>query len=192
MTDHDQLSIRFERDAVPQLNALRRHALRLTHNAVDADDLLQETAAKAFAAFGNFEEGSNLAGWLYRIMVNAHISEHRKRARRPALQLTETISDRDMLAHGEQAGGAASSPEEYVLARFGDPAIATAMRSLSEVYRTTVYYADVEGLTFREVAARLDVPIGTVMSRLHRGRKQLREALRSTAADVGYSLPEAA
>ena len=192
MTDHDQLSVRFERDAVPQLTALRRHALRLTRDAGDADDLLQETAVKAFAAFDGFQEGSNLAGWLYRIMVNAHISEHRKRARRPALQLTESISDRDMLAHGEHSGGAPRSPEEHVLARLGDPAIASAMRNLTEVYRTTIYYADVEGLTFREVAARMDVPIGTVMSRLHRGRKQLREALRGTAVGVRYSLPDAA
>ncbi|MEW5809343.1 MAG: sigma-70 family RNA polymerase sigma factor [Actinomycetota bacterium] len=191
MTDHRQLTERFERDAVPLLRQLRGHAVRLTRDPMSAEDLLQETAVKAFAAFGGFREGTNLAGWLYRIMVNAHISEHRKAQRRPALEFTDEFTERQLLGH-QQRSGTAASPEEQVVAMIGDPAIVAAMHSLPEVYRTAVYYADIEGLAFREIAARLDVPIGTVMSRLHRGRTRLRLALRESARAVGYSLPEAA
>ena len=191
MTTTDQLAVRFTRDAVPLLTGLRGHAVRLTRDPDLADDLLQETAAKAFAAFANFTEGTNLAGWLYRIMLNTHIGEYRKGQRRPALQFTDAISDTQMLSHHLRATSA-RSPEDDVLVRLGDPVIAAAMRALPEVYRTAVYYADVEGLTFKEIAARLDVPLGTVMSRLHRGRTQLRRALRDTARAVGYSLPDAA
>ncbi len=191
MTGHRQLTERFERDAVPLLRQLRGHAVRLTRDPVSADDLLQETAARAFASFGGFREGTNLAGWLYRIMVNVHISEHRKAQRRPTLEFTDEFSERQLLGH-HQRSGTEHSPESQVLAMIGDPAIAAAMRSLPEVYRTAVYYADVEGLAVRDVAERLDVPIGTVMSRVHRGRKRLRLALRETARAVGYSVPEAA
>jgi len=170
---------------------MRSYAVRLTRDPVSADDLLQETAAKAFAAFGGFQEGTNLAGWLYRIMVNVHISEHRKAQRRPTLEFTDEFSERQLLGH-HQRSGTEHSPETQVLAMLGDPAIAAAMRSLPEVYRIAVYYADVEGLAIRDVAERLDVPIGTVMSRVHRGRKRLRLALRETARAVGYSVPEAA
>ncbi len=124
-------------------------------------------------------------------MVNTHIGEYRKVQRRPALQFTDAITDTQMLAHHQRAASA-RSPEDDVLVRLGDPAVVAAMRSLPEVYRTAVFYADVEGLTFREIAVLLDVPIGTVMSRLHRGRTQLRRALRDTARAVGYSLPDAA
>lgn len=191
MTGRRQLTERFERDAVPLLRQMRGHAVRLTRDPVSAEDLLQETAAKAFAAFDGFCEGTNLAGWLYRIMVNAHISEHRKAQRRPALEFTDEFSERQLLGHHRRAG-VAGSTEEQVLALIGDPAIAAAMHSLPEKYRTAIYYADVEGLAFREIATRLDIPIGTVMSRLHRGRMRLRLALRDVAASVGYSVPEAA
>ncbi|TRW88972.1 sigma-70 family RNA polymerase sigma factor [Mycolicibacterium sp. 018/SC-01/001] len=136
-------------------------------------------------------EGTNLAGWLYRIMVNVHISEHRKRQRRPALEFTGGFSERRLLDHHQRAG-VARSPEEQVLALIGDPAIAAAMGSLPERCRTAVYHSDIEGLAVREIAALLDVPIGTVMSRVHRGRIRLRLALRDRAASLGYSVPEAA
>lgn len=191
MTDQRQLTERFERDAVPVLHQLRGHAMRLTRHPANAEDLLQETAARAFAAFGGFTEGTNLAGWLYRIMVNAHISEHRKGQRRPALEFTDEFSERQLLDHHHRAC-IADSTEEQVLALIGDPAIAAAMRSLPEKYRIAVYCSDVEGLAVREIAARLDVPIGTVMSRVHRGRIRLRLALRDMAVSVGHSVPEAA
>ncbi|WP_111509262.1 sigma-70 family RNA polymerase sigma factor [Mycobacterium kyogaense] len=191
MTDQRQLTERFEREAVPVLRQLRGHAVRLTRNPLNAEDLLQETAVKAFASFGGFTEGTNLAGWLYRIMVNTHISEHRKGQRRPALEFTDQFSERQLLNH-HQRTGVAQSPEEQVLALIGDPAIAAAMRSLPEHYRTAVYHSDIEGLAVREIAARLEVPIGTVMSRIHRGRTRLRLALRDRAASIGYSVPDAA
>jgi RNA polymerase sigma-70 factor (ECF subfamily) len=154
---------------------------------------LQETAAKAYAAFGSFREGTNLAGWLYRIMLNTHISAYRRQQHRPTLQFTDEFSDGQLLAHSRRANGVArdaGAAEDVALAGTTDPAIIAAMRALPEKYRTAVYYADVEGRKFREIAALTDVPIGTVMSRLHRGRKQLRAVLSGVARDRGYLLPE--
>jgi len=188
----DQLTERFERDAVPLIAGLYRHAFALTRDHADAEDLLQETAAKAYAAFARFQEGSNLGGWLYRIMHNTHISSYRKQQHRPTLHFTDEFSDGQLLAHGGQAGHGVQSTEEVALAGAGDPAIVAAMRGLSEKYRVAVYYADVEGRKFREIAELTGVPIGTVMSRLHRGRKQLRVALSGLAADRGYVLSDAA
>ncbi|MCV7053955.1 sigma-70 family RNA polymerase sigma factor [Mycolicibacterium gilvum] len=174
----------FERDVIPLIRALYPHAYRLTREHADAEDLLQETSVKAYRAFGSavlVGEGTNLAGWLYRIMRNTHLSAYRRRLCRPALQFT-----------GEVTGGVARSTEDVVLTAAGDPAVAAAMRALPEKYRTAVYYADVEGRTFREIAELVDVPIGTVMSRLHRGRTRLRVALADVARDRGYPLFEAA
>lgn len=188
----DQLTDRFERDAMPLIADLYRHAIRLTRDHADAEDLLQETAAKAYAAFASFQEGTNLVGWLYRIMVNTHISAYRRQQHRPTLQFTDEFTDGQLLAHSQRGGSATRSPEEVAIAHTGDPAIAAAMRSLPEKYRTAIYYADIEGRKFREIALLTNVPIGTVMSRLHRGRKQLRDALSDVARDRGYPLPEAA
>ena len=189
---HDaQLTARFERDVVPMISQLYRHAYRLTRDHADAEDLLQETAAKAYAAFDTFHDGTNLAGWLYRIMRNTHISAYRRQLHRPTLQFTDEFSDGQLLAYS-RTSTATGSTEDVVLAGASDPAIAAAMRSLPEKYRTAVYYADVEGRKFREIAALTDVPIGTVMSRLHRGRKQLRDALADIARARGYRLPAAA
>lgn len=188
----DQLTERFERDAVPLIADLYRHAFKLTRGHADAEDLLQETAAKAYAAFAGFQEGTNLAGWLYRIMHNTHISAYRKQQHRPTLQFTDEFSDGQMLAHNGRAGVSVRSTEEVALAGAGDPAIMAAMRALPEKYRVAVYYADIEGRKFREIAELMDVPIGTVMSRLHRGRKQLRSVLSGVATDRGYVLSDAA
>ncbi|MCZ0729391.1 sigma-70 family RNA polymerase sigma factor [Mycolicibacterium iranicum] len=186
---HDELlAHRFERDAVPLFAELYRHAFKLTRDHADAEDLLQETAAKAYAAFGSFTEGTNLIGWLYRIMHNTHISAYRRQQHRPALQFTDEFSDGQLFEHGTEAG----STEDVVLAATTDPAIAAAMRALPEKYRTAVYYADIEGRKFKEIAALMNVPIGTVMSRLHRGRKQLRAVLADLALTRGYPLPDAA
>lgn len=188
----DQLTDRFERDAMPLIADLYRHAIRLTRDHADAEDLLQETAAKAYAAFAAFQEGTNLVGWLYRIMVNTHISAYRRQQHRPTLQFTDEFTDGQLLAHSQRGSSATRSTEELAIAHTGDPAIAAAMRSLPEKYRTAIYYADIEGRKFREIALLTNVPIGTVMSRLHRGRKQLRDALSDVARDRGYPLPEAA
>lgn len=188
----DQLTDRFERDAMPLIADLYRHAIRLTRDHADAEDLLQETAAKAYAAFASFQEGTNLVGWLYRIMVNTHISAYRRQQHRPTLQFTDEFTDGQLLAHSLRGSSATRSTEELAIAHTGDPVIAAAMRSLPEKYRTAIYYADIEGRKFREIALLTNVPIGTVMSRLHRGRKQLRDALSDVARDRGYPLPEAA
>ncbi|MBB2989265.1 RNA polymerase sigma-70 factor (ECF subfamily) [Mycolicibacterium iranicum] len=187
----DQLTARFERDAVPLIAELYRHAFKLTRDHADAEDLLQETAVKAYAAFGSFREGTNLVGWLYRIMHNTHISAYRRQQHRPTLQFTDEFSDGQLLA-ANHSSAAPGSTEDVVLAGAADPAIVAAMRALPEKYRTAVYYADVEGRKFREIAELIDVPIGTVMSRLHRGRTQLRAVLSEVAKDRGYPLPEAA
>jgi RNA polymerase sigma-70 factor, ECF subfamily len=193
----DTLTDRFERDAIPLIAELYRHAVKLTRDHADAEDLLQETAAKAYAAFAGFHEGTNLAGWLYRIMVNTHISAYRRQQHRPALQFTDEFSDGQLLAHsrrfsGAGTAGAAGAAEDVALAGTADPAVVAAMRALPEKYRTAVYYADIEGRKFKEIAALTNVPIGTVMSRLHRGRKQLRSVLSDVARDRGYVLPDAA
>lgn len=188
----DQLTDRFERDAMPLIADLYRHAIRLTRDHADAEDLLQETAAKAYAAFASFQEGTNLVGWLYRIMVNTHISAYRRQQHRPTLQFTDEFTDGQLLAHSLRGSSATRSTEELAIAHTGDPVIAAAMRSLPEKYRTAIYYADIEGRKFREIALLTNVPIGTVMSRLHRGRRQLRDALADVARDRGYPLPEAA
>lgn len=187
-----QLTTRFERDAIPLIADLYRHAYKLTRDHADAEDLLQETAAKAYAAFDSFREGTNLVGWLYRIMLNTHISAYRRQQHRPMLQFTDEFTDGQLFAHSRRSSGGPSSTEEMALANASDPAIADAMRSLPEKYRTAVYYADVEGRKFKEIAALTNVPIGTVMSRLHRGRKQLRGKLAEVARDRGYTLPDAA
>ncbi|MDG4668430.1 sigma-70 family RNA polymerase sigma factor [Mycobacterium sp. 236(2023)] len=180
---HDELlTRRFERDAVPLIKDLYRHALRLTRDHADAEDLLQETAAKAYAAFGSFAEGTNLIGWLYRIMHNTHLSTYRRQQSRPMLQFTDEF--------GDFAG--TGSTEDLVMSVTTDPTIAAAMRALPEKYRTAVYYADIEGRKTTEIAELMNVPIGTVMSRLHRGRKQLRTVLSDVARDRGYALSDAA
>ncbi|MFB1294154.1 sigma-70 family RNA polymerase sigma factor [Mycobacterium sp. pW049] len=191
LSEDQLLTRRFERDAVPLIAELYRHAIKLTRDHSDAEDLLQETAAKAYAAFGSFQEGTNLIGWLYRIMHNTHISSYRKQQHRPALQFTDEFSDGQLLEYGRAVSGARST-EDVVLAATTDPAVVSAMRALPEKYRTAVYYADVEGRKFKEIAALTNVPIGTVMSRLHRGRKQLRAVLTDLAQTRGYPLPDAA
>lgn len=189
---HDELSLRFERDAIPLIDQMYRHALRLTRDHSAAEDLLQETAAKAFTAFDSFRPGTNLAGWLYRIMANTHISEYRKRERRPTLLFTDEFSDSRLMTHDDRWTAGPRSAEDQALARIYDQGIVNAMGALPEAFRVAVYYADVEGHTYGEIAAMTEVPIGTVMSRVFRGRRQLRRALSTVARDRGYSLREAA
>ena len=182
----DELSHRFERDAIPLITEMYRHAVRLTRDHADAEDLLQETAVKAYAAFDSFQEGTNLAGWLYRIMANTHINEYRKQERRPTLLFTDEFSDSQLLAR--QGTAARRSAEDQALAHISDQGIADAMSALPETFRTAVYYADVEGRKYHEIAALTDVPVGTVMSRVFRARKQFRRLLSDVARSKGYSL----
>jgi RNA polymerase sigma-70 factor, ECF subfamily len=186
-----ELTARFERDAIPLLDGLYRQALKLTRDHADAEDLLQETAAKAFVGFHGFREGTNLGGWLYRILLNSHISSYRRQQRSPALSLTEQITDGQMAAQARHSAGGLRSAEDQVLALLGDNDIHAAMRALPEKLRTAVYYADVEGLRCKEIAELTGVPLGTVMSRVHRGRRRLRGLLADVAEDRGYAPTDA-
>jgi len=187
-----ELIARFERDALPLLDGLYRQALKLTHNHAEAEDLLQETAAKAFAGFQGFRDGTNLGGWLYRILLNSHISSFRKQQRRPAQWLTEEITDGQMMAEARHSSNGLRSTEDQVLDLLADNDIKAAMQQLPERLRTAVYYADVEGFRFKEIAELTGVPLGTVMSRLHRGRRKLRGLLADVARDRGYQLTDVA
>jgi RNA polymerase sigma-70 factor, ECF subfamily len=182
-----ELATRFERDAIPLLDGLYRQALKLTRDHADAEDLLQETATKAFVGFHGFREGTNLGGWMYRILLNSHISRYRRQQRSPALWLTEEITDGQMAAQARHSVGGLRSAEDQVLALLGDNDIHAAMRALPEKLRTAVYYADVEGLRCKDIAELTGVPLGTVMSRVHRGRRRLRTLLADVAEDRGYA-----
>jgi RNA polymerase sigma-70 factor (ECF subfamily) len=190
--DDAELTARFERDAVPLLSGFYRQALKLTHDHADAEDLLQETAARAYVGFHGFRDGTNLGGWLYRILLNTHISSYRKQQRRPVQWLTEEITDGQMIAEAIHSSSGLRSAEDQALDLLADDDIVSAMLALPEMLRTAVYYADVEGLRFKEIAELTDVPLGTVMSRLHRGRRRLRRLLAEVAKDHGYELSEVA
>jgi RNA polymerase sigma-70 factor (ECF subfamily) len=179
----DELAARFERDAIPLIDAFYPQAMKLTRNRTEAEDLLQETAAKAFAGFHGFRDGTNLGGWLYRILLNTHISGYRKQQRRPAQWLTDEITDGQLLAEARHTSTGLRSAEDQVLDSLGDTDVRQAMRQLPEKLRTAVYYADIEGRRFKEIAAITGVPIGTVMSRLHRGRRILKRELADTFGD---------
>lgn len=179
-------SARFERDAVPYLNQLYGAAMRLTRNPQDAEDLVQETFAKAFSAFHQFQPGTNLKAWLYRILNNTFISNYRKKQRRPLQADAGEAEDwQEYRASTHHSTGLASAEME-ALENLPNEEIRQAMEQLPEDRRTAVYLADVEGFSYQEIADIMETPIGTVMSRLYRGRTQLRDLLRDYARDLGY------
>jgi RNA polymerase sigma-70 factor (ECF subfamily) len=186
------LSARFERDAIPLLDGFYPQAVKMTRNRTEAEDLLQETAAKAFAGFHGFRDGTNLGGWLYRILLNTHISSYRKQQRRPVQWLTDEITDGQLLAEARHSSTGLRSAEDQVLDRLGDNDVREAMQQLPDKLRTAVYYADIEGRRFKEIAELTGAPIGTVMSRLHRGRHRLRSLLAEVARNRGYGLTDVA
>jgi RNA polymerase sigma-70 factor (ECF subfamily) len=167
---------RFVRDAMPYSDYLLRHAWHLTKQRVDAEDLLQDTMLKAYLSFGRFRDGSNLRAWLYRIMVNTWVDRYRSCQRRPTEQLSAEITDAQMLGHAIHAYPGPPSPEAEVLKSVPDNA-SRALRTLPTDLRATIYYADIEGYRNTEIAELLRIPVGTVASRLHRGRIRLREIL---------------
>ena len=184
-TDDPALRERFERDVVPLLDGLYGAALRMTRNPADAEDLLQDTYLRAYRGFAGFKEGTNLKAWLYRILTNSFINTYRKRQREP--QMVEGPDDLEEWYLYDRLGGRSveESAEDEVLDQMPDEDVKRALESLPENFRLPVLLADVEGFSYKEIAEIMDTPIGTVMSRLHRGRKALEKALWETARERG-------
>jgi RNA polymerase sigma-70 factor, ECF subfamily len=184
----DLLRERFTREAVPLLDRLYAGALRLTRNPSDAEDLVQDTMLKAYASFDSFREGTNLAAWMYRIMTNTYISGYRRRRRQPVLLVAEEVADWQFavnLEHSPAPPKTLQSAEVQAFEALSDTEVRNALQALPVNFRMVVFYADVEGCSYREIAEIAGVPIGTVMSRLHRGRARLRELLADLARERG-------
>ena len=182
----EQRRKRFEADALQYMNQLYSAALRYTKNPADAQDLVQDTYAKAYVSFHQFEPGTNLKAWLYRILTTTFINTYRKDQRRPQLSDKE-LEDWQIADASSHTSDQGKSAEDVALENLPDSDIKRALAEIPEEFRIAVYLADVEGFSYKEIAEIVGVPTGTVMSRLHRGRKQLREKLTDYARELGYT-----
>ncbi len=176
---------RFERDALQYMNQLYAAAMRYTKNPEDAQDLVQDTYIKAYNSFHQFEPGTNLKAWLYRVLTTTFINTYRKDQRRPQTSDSE-LEDWQIAEVSSHTSDQGKSTEDVVLENLPDSDIKNALAEIPEEFRMAVYLADVEGFSYKEIAEIVGVPAGTVMSRLHRGRKQLREKLTDYARERGY------
>jgi RNA polymerase sigma-70 factor (ECF subfamily) len=169
----------FADDAMDLMSSLYSAALRMTRNPADAEDLVQETYLKAYRAYDRFEAGTNLKAWMYRILTNTYINAYRKKQRRPDEQDLGEVEDLYLYRRigGLEGAALGRSAEDELMDLFGEAEVKDALEDLAEHYRLPILLADVEGFAYKEIAEILDVPIGTVMSRLHRGRKQLQKRL---------------
>ena len=178
---------RFAEQAMEYMGPLYSAALRMTRNPSDAEDLVQETYLKAYRAFGSFEEGTNLRAWLYRILTNSYINTYRQKQRRPDEQELDEVEDSYLFLRlgGLEAARQSRSAEDELMDMFSEAEVKEAVEDLPENFRLPVILADVEGFSYKEIAEILEIPIGTVMSRLHRGRKGLQKRLYEFAVARG-------
>jgi RNA polymerase sigma-70 factor (ECF subfamily) len=185
----DQARIQaFEQQALPLMPQLYGAALRWTRNPSDAEDLVQEAFAKAFVAWGQFQQGTNLKAWLYRIMTNTHINMYNKRAKDQAKGGLDDLEDWQIGSAESVTSLASRSAELEAIDNLPSDTIRKALHDIPEEFRMVVYYAVVDGLPYADIAEIMDTPIGTVMSRLHRGKKMLRKLLTEYAAEEGYDV----
>jgi RNA polymerase sigma-70 factor (ECF subfamily) len=187
----DERHERFESDALQYLDQLYAAALRMTRNPADAEDVVQETYAKAYASFHQFTPGTNLKAWLYRILTNTYINSYRKRQREPQLSDGENVEDWQLARAESHTSSGLKSAEMVALENLPDTDVKEALQQLAPDFRLAVYLADVEGFSYKEIAEIMGTPIGTVMSRLNRGRTQLRNLLAEYARDRGIKRAEA-
>lgn len=187
-TPEPDLRALFEEQAIPFMDQLYAAAMRMTRNPADAGDLVQETYAKAYAAFRQFEQGTNLKAWLYRILTNTFINNYRKNQRQPYQNAIDELEDWQLgSAESLTQGRTTRSAEAEAIDHLPDSDVKEALQSIPEDFRLAVYLADVEGFSYQEIADIMKTPVGTVMSRLHRGRRLLRERLADYARERGYS-----
>ncbi len=178
----------FEEQALPYMDQLYAAAMRLTRNPADAADLVQETFVKAFQAFGQFQQGTNLKAWLYRIQTNTFINNYRKKQRDPYQGTIDELEDWQLGGAESATATAGRSAEAEAIDHLPDSAVKDALQAIPEDFRMAVYFADVEGFSYQEIADIMKTPVGTVMSRLHRGRRMLRESLADYARERGIAV----